>query len=41
MKTKKSMTSQEYRNMKANDPFKPVILSPSKSQSQSAKPKKK
>lgn len=27
MKNKKKMTVQEYRNMKANDPFEPIILS--------------
>ena len=27
MNKKSKMTAQEYRNMKANDPYKPVILS--------------
>lgn len=41
MKNRKPMTSQEYRNMKANDPFKPVILSEPKSNTKSTKTRKK
>lgn len=30
MKQKKKMTLQEYREMKFNDPYKPVVITPSK-----------
>ena len=40
MSNKKKMTTQEYRNMKANDPFKPVILSQPKKATKTTKTKK-